>query len=401
MHHHALTDVGCRRNQNEDAYLCDPDHGLFVVADGVGGRAAGEVASQIVVDTFAESAPHLHEALRSYLARPTLEKRNEVLEAVDATCQLASRRVYEAGERRELRGMTTTVAAILVGGGWAFVAHVGDSRVWLLRSGSLSQLTEDHSMVNELVRNAQLTPEEAAMSRYRSVITRAVGLHPTVQPDTLAIELWPGDRLILNSDGLSDVVSPEDIARLGSIDDVDEATHRLLTEALDAEAPDNVTVVLVEPEPSPKAALAIARAQAMDDLFLFRGLPFHARLRVSRICDEQFFAPGDVVVSQSDVGLAMYVVVQGELSVSRGGVELARIGPGDHFGEIALADSLPRSATVTALTFGSLIIIHQASLVSFTRRDPELGTEILWRLLRTLAGRLRETNARLTSGGIL
>jgi len=364
----------------------------------VGGRTAGEVASQIATDTFAEAAPHLHAALRTFLADPGLSTRNGVLEALDAICQLASRRVYETAERRDLQGMTTTLAVVLVGGGWAFVAHVGDSRVWLLRGGSLSQLTEDHSMVNELVRNAQLTPEEAAISRYRSVITRAIGLHPTVQPDALAVELLPGDRLILNTDGLSDVVAPEDIARLGSLEDVDDAVNLLLAEALDCEAPDNVTVVLVEPEPSPQAALAIARAQTMDDLFLFRGLPFHARLRVSRICDEQFFTPGQVVVAQSDPGLAMYVVIEGRLSVARGGVELAELGPGDHFGEIALADNLPRSATVTALTFGSLIIIHQSSLVEFTRRDPDLGTEILWRLLRTLAGRLRETNARLTSG---
>ncbi|MBN1335826.1 MAG: protein phosphatase 2C domain-containing protein [Deltaproteobacteria bacterium] len=400
MNHHALTDVGCRRDQNEDSYFCDPSHGLFLVADGVGGRAAGEVASQIATDTFAEAGPHLHATLGTFLDNPSLARRNEVLESLDAVFQLASRRVYEAAERRDLRGMTTTLAVVLVGGGWAFVAHVGDSRVWLLRDGSLSQLTEDHTMVNELVRNAQLTREEAAHTTYRNVITRAVGLHPTVQPDTLAVELWPGDRLLLNSDGLSDVVSKEDLARLGSLEDIEEATGRLLAEALDAEAPDNVTIVLVEPEPSPKSALAIARAQAMDELFLFRGLPFHARLRVSRICDEQFFAPDEVVVSQSDPGLAMYVVIQGELLVSRGGVELARLGPGDHFGEIALADGLPRSATVTGLTFGSLIIIHQANLVEFTRREPELGNEILWRLLQALAGRLRETNARLTSGGL-
>ncbi len=390
---HAVTDVGCSRPHNEDAFLRDPEHGVFVVADGVGGRAAGEVASAITVETFSQAAAMLQEAVLHYAENPTLANRNYALEALDETCQQASRRVFEAAEARNLRGMTTTVVVAAVGGGWAFVAHVGDSRAYLLRDGEVRQLSEDHSMVNELVRSGQMTLEEAQRSRYRNVITRAVGLHPTVQPDLLAIEMLPGDRILLNTDGLSDVVTDEVIARLGSKPDIREATESLLEEALGNGAPDNVTHVLLEPEASPQAGAAIARAQIMEDLFLFRDLPFHARLRVSRICDELFFTPGQVILSQSAPGNTMYVVVQGEVAVSRDGVELARLGPGEHFGEIALADQQPRSATVTGVAFGSLITIGQTQVLEFCRREPELGNQILWKLLRTLARRLRETNA--------
>ncbi len=395
--YHACTDVGCSRQQNEDAYLRDPDNGVFVVADGVGGRAAGEVASAITIETFAQAAPMLQEAVLHYADKPTLANRNFALEALDETCQQASHRVFEAAEARNLRGMTTTVVATVVGGGWAFVAHVGDSRAYLLRDGEVRLLTEDHSMVNELVRSGQMTLEDAQRSRYRNVITRAVGLHPTVQPDLLAVEMLPGDRILLSSDGLTDVVPSEKLARFGHMDDIRAATEAMLADALQRGAPDNVTLILLEPEASPQAGAAIARAQIMEDLFLFKDLPFHARLRVSRICDELFFTPGQVILSQSEPGKTMYVVVQGEVAVSRDGVELAKLGPGEHFGEIALADQLPRSATVTGNAYGSLITIDQEHVVEFCRREPELGIQLLWKLLSTLAQRMRETNALVTA----
>lgn len=394
---YARTDVGCRRKHNEDAYLCDNEHGVFVVADGVGGRAAGEVAAATTTETFEQAAPMVHEAVMAYSMRPNLETRNMVLEALDEICQQASRRVFETAETRNHRGMTTTVVAVAVGGGTAFVAHVGDSRVYLVRNGEARQITEDHSMVNELVRTGQMSLADARRSRYRNVITRAIGLHPTVQPDLFSVEVLPGDRILLNSDGLSDVVPHELIGRLTALDDMEEGVESLLDESLNRGAPDNVTLILLEPEASAQAEAAIARARIMERLFLFEDLPFHARLRVSRICDEVFFTPDQVIINQSEMGQAMYVVVQGEVAVSHDGYDLATLGPGDHFGEIALADQKPRSATVKGKSFGSLITIHQDHLMEFCRREPELGNQILWKLLRTVGQRLRETNRLLST----
>lgn len=393
---HARTDVGCRRKQNEDAYLCDPQNGLFVVADGVGGRAAGELASALTVETFQKSAATIQEAILNYTNRPNLETRNLVLEVLDETCQQASRRVFEEAELQGHRGMTTTLVAVAVGGGLAFVSHVGDSRAFLIRESEARQLTEDHSMVNELVRTGQMTAEEARKSRYRNVITRAIGLHPTVQPDLFTVEVLPGDRILLNSDGLTDVVPLDLLGTLSASPEMGEGADGLIEEALNRGAPDNVTLILIEPEASAQAEAAIARARIMEHLFLFEDLPFHARLRVSRICDEVFFTPDQVILQQDEAGQALYVVVQGEVVVTSGDVELARLGPGQHFGEQALVDQRPRSATVKGLKFGSLIAIHQDQLVDFCRREPELGNQLLWRLLRTLSARLRETNARLS-----
>ena len=391
----AESDPGKRRDNNEDAHLTDPENGLFVVADGVGGRACGEIASAMTIETFRQAAKALRNTVLRYAQNPGRNTRNSVLEALDEVCQQASRRVYEEAESEGRRGMTTTVVGVVVGGGSVFLAHVGDSRAYLLREGELLQLSDDHSMVNELVRSGQMTYEEAKRSRYRNVITRAIGLHPTVQPDVAAIEILPGDRIVLCSDGLSDPVKPQQLAQLLSRGTPAQAVQGLIQGALDAGGPDNVTVIVIDPDASPQAEAAAARAEIMERLFLFEDLPFHARARVGRMVNEMFVTPGQTVVDQGAMDRVMYVVVQGSLIATRDGVKLAEFGPGDHFGELALVDAQPRSATVTATGFGSLISIDRAALDEFSQREPELGIRILWKLLGTVAQRLRETNTKV------
>lgn len=396
IRHAALTHPGKRRSQNEDALLTLAEHGLFVVADGVGGRTAGEVASALAIETFQEAGPKLSAAVKRYGEKMDWSSRNEVLEALDETCQRASDRVYNEAERTNRRGMTTTIVVALVGGGAAFLAHVGDSRAWLVRDGLIRQLTEDHSMVNELVRSGQMTYDEAKKSRYKSVITRAIGLYPSVNTDLMSIEILPGDRLLLNTDGLSDPVSTPLIEELTGQDEVETAAQKLIEAALDGGGPDNVTVVLVDPEATPQTEAARARAQVMQDLFIFHGLPFHARLRVSRICRELFFIPGQVLMEEGSEGDAMYVIVQGEVAVTFGDQQLATLKAGEHFGELGLLEANHRSATVTGASFGSAIVILRKELQDFCQREPALGNEMLWRLLATLGGRLREANALAT-----
>ncbi len=374
--------------------LADVDNGVFVVADGVGGRAAGEVASSITIETFQEAAPSLKEAVASYAAHPEWSTRNAVLELLDSVCQTASRRVFDEAESKGRRGMTTTLVAALVGGGSAFLAHVGDSRAFLIRDGLIRQLTEDHSMVNELVRSGQMSREQALRSRYRNVITRAVGLYPTVQADLMSLEVLPGDRVLLSSDGLTDMVEQPRIEAISAENDLETAGRTLISEALEQGGHDNVTIVMVEPEATPLTEAARARARIMETLFLFEGMPFHVRLRVSRICEELFFTPGQMLVREGEQGDSMFVIVQGSVKVFREGVELARLGIGEHFGELALIEPVvARTATVEGAAFGSAIVIRRKLLNEFAQREPEVGSQILWRLLATLGERLRETNA--------
>jgi len=389
---HAETNVGKVRSQNEDAVFTDGENGVFVVADGVGGRAAGEVASALTVQTVERMAPELRKHLDAYADKPDWEHRNAMLSALEAVVQEASKIVYEEAERLSKRGMTTTIVLMAVHGGTAFLAHVGDSRAYLIRDGLIQQLTEDHSMVNELIRAGQMTPADAETSKYRNVITRAVGLHPNVQVDVMSIDILPGDRVLLCSDGLSDPVPLQKLEFLGCRDDVGTATSNLLNAALNAGAPDNVTVAVVEPDATPQAEAARARAQIMETLFLFRDLPFHARLRVARICEARTIEPNEVVAVQDEPGNAMYIMVQGQVDVTRNGKMLAQLGTGQHFGEMSLLDEQPRSATVTATGPGSVMIIRREALLDLCKREPGLGNEVLLSLATSLARRLRNTN---------
>lgn len=394
---HARTDVGLRRKHNEDSLLAADAFGVFVVADGVGGRKAGELASAITVNTFQTFAPRIKAAVDAFAANNDRDTRNAVLATLDQAANAASKRVYEAANATGRQGMTTTLVACAIGGGAAFVCHVGDSRCYLVRNGQLRQLTEDHSMINELIRTGALDPAEAEKSQYRNVITRAVGLYPSVKCDTLFVELIENDRLLLCTDGLTDMVEPPNMLRLLTQPNVNQAVDGLIASALEGGGKDNVTAIVIEPEATLEAETVTARARVMENLFLFEDLPYQARLRVARIVSERFVTPGELVVRRGDVGDVMYVVIQGEMSVQVEGRELAVLHEGDHFGELALVDDQPRSADTVAKGFGHLMAIERNALREFCLMEPALGNLMLWKLIATLGQRLRATNQQLVT----
>ncbi|MET1009382.1 MAG: Stp1/IreP family PP2C-type Ser/Thr phosphatase [Gaiellaceae bacterium] len=227
------THPGKVRRRNEDSYVLDPP--LFAVADGMGGAQAGEVASRLTAAAFRE----FHEADRL----PPDER-------LQAIIQEANRRIYDrAHADSDFSGMGTTVTAALLTGGRVTIGHVGDSRAYRIRNGELEQLTDDHSLVGDLMRSGRLTPEEADAHPQRSVITRALGTDPDVDVDTLAIEGEPGDLFLLCSDGLTTMVADDDI--LGILDaapTLDDAARALVRAANTGGGEDNVTVVLFRVE---------------------------------------------------------------------------------------------------------------------------------------------------------
>jgi protein phosphatase len=227
------TDAGRKRRRNEDTFVLEPP--LFAVADGMGGAQAGEVASRLAAAAFRE----FHEA--DELAPP---------ERVSAIVQEANRRIYDrARSDAEVSGMGTTVTAALVRSGQVTIGHVGDSRAYRLRGGRLEQLTEDHSLVADLMRSGRLTPEEAEAHPQRSVITRALGTDPEVDVDTMVVEASPGDVFLLCSDGLTTMVSDEDIVELiARSKSLEQAARALVKAANRSGGEDNITVVLFEVE---------------------------------------------------------------------------------------------------------------------------------------------------------
>jgi protein phosphatase len=225
-----LTQTGNVRRSNEDSFLLRSP--LFMVADGMGGALAGELASRMCAEAFAEL--------------DLIEHQGE--EALRETIGIANRRIWDRSRTdAETSGMGTTVTAALVGdGGVVSFAHVGDSRAYLLRDGALQRLSEDHSLVHELVRQGQLSEVEAEQHPQRSVITRALGTDEEVQIDTFSLQSKPGDVLLLCTDGLNTMVSEADIAAaLGSETGAADVARRLVRAALKAGGEDNVTAVVV------------------------------------------------------------------------------------------------------------------------------------------------------------
>lgn len=221
--------VGLVRSGNEDAYLVAPP--LFAVADGLGGHQAGEIASSIAIDTLLESAP-----------------RNADAKALGRAVRQANAGVIQAAESgRGRAGMGTTLTAAMLDGNRIAVAHVGDSRAYLLHYGTLQQLSQDHSMVADLVRQGQLTAEESRYHPNRSVITRALGSDPNMIVDTFEVEAAPGDRLLLATDGLTSMVTDQEIERvLATERSAREVVDALITKALGGGGHDNITAVVVD-----------------------------------------------------------------------------------------------------------------------------------------------------------
>jgi CRP-like cAMP-binding protein len=193
------------------------------------------------------------------------------------------------------------------------------------------------------------------------------------------------------------MVEPKKLQDLVGTPDLTKGSDLLIQAALDGGGRDNVTVVLIDPEATQEAEAVAARARVMESLFLFEDLPYQARLRVGRIMSELYLMPGQPVMRQGEAGNTMYVVVQGEVGVVVDGKEVAVLGEGEHFGEIALVDNQPRSASVVARGFGMLLAIDRDALREFCMMEPALGNMMLWKLLATLSERLRRANAQLVS----
>ena len=242
-----LTHVGRQRQHNEDSFLVADQAKLFLVADGMGGHAAGEIASRIAVDSISEFILHTKEdegtwphAYDDTFRRST----NRLMAAV----RLANTRVLEAMRKdARLRGMGTTVVAVLGDDNVISVAHVGDSRADLIRNGEMSRLTNDHSWVFEQVQAGMLTEAEAEKHPLRNVITRALGGALSVNPDASEVETRPGDVYLLCSDGLTGMVPEDEILRLVTeSEDLDEACQLLIDTANERGGLDNVTAILVK-----------------------------------------------------------------------------------------------------------------------------------------------------------
>jgi serine/threonine protein phosphatase PrpC len=247
----AVTDVGRKRTINEDAFFRDDEMGFYVVADGVGGHNKGEIASRETIDYL---------KMWVYGARRDLDRLVEHLEGGDSDAAWEIRRLLESGMQSacymvfgmaeldpEKRGMSTTCSALLVRGGYAFAAHVGDSRVYRVRRKQCLQMTEDHTLINYKLKHGLITKEEAERATGKNVITRAVGHKDYVQVDTADVDVAPEDRFVMCTDGLHGYLKDDDeIVELCGDDELDAGAHAAVALANQRGGRDNITVLVIE-----------------------------------------------------------------------------------------------------------------------------------------------------------
>ena len=387
--------VGQRRRENEDRYLVDNDLGLYIVCDGMGGHAKGEVAAQLAIDTAAQHLrDHRDEIATLAVDGDTGQLEALVRAAVDASC----RAVYLMGSQLpENSGMGCTLTLLLCAEHTAVMGHVGDSRLYLLRSDEISLMSQDHTYAAEMLRTGQFPPDEALMKRFKHVLSRAIGTQEFVQVDTLAFDFLPGDRLLLCSDGLSEYTTDNDwlAAQLAS-DEFDGIPDALVAHANAQGGKDNISAVVlrVAIDPAHQDAMLLLRTDiqvkldALTGMFLFEDLSLAQITRVLDASQAQVWEQGRTLAAEGDPIADLIIVLDGELALSRGGTRLTTVGAGEHIGATSLARPRRARATLIATRKTRVLRLERQAFRDLCQARPWLGVALLERLVTHLGDSL-------------
>ena len=407
----AATDVGRQRSHNEDNFLIDRKLRLFIVADGMGGHAAGEIASSITVHEIRDAISTNRDLVERFKESGDSSQGMEILQALEHAIQSACSTVHQrATEETDKRGMGTTVSVLLIAGPPSkprgFIAHVGDSRIYLVRQGQCHQLTEDHSLMNELIRRGKVSAEEfdnSPYKQYKNAVTRAVGIYPSVEVDTFDLDILPGDRFLLCSDGMSAYLDEPQLPSLLDAEDVADIPAQLIEIANEGGGHDNITTVVVRVgeeatdevgEHAEEVALTI---EVLKGMKMFRYLSYKELVRFTNITRAFEVEPGATVIRAGEEGNAMYVVLSGRVELHHDdGVVVAKLDRGQHFGEMSLVDRTRRSLTATALEPSRVIEIRRDEFYEVIKKEPALSVKVLWAFLQVMAERLRKTTSELS-----
>ena len=406
----AATDIGRTRTHNEDNFLIDKKLRLFLVADGMGGHAAGEVASSIAVHEIRDAIFNNRDLIDRYRVDHPGVQSYEILQVLEHAVQAACGAVHARAQvEQDKRGMGTTATVLLIAGAGdhlrGFIAHVGDSRVYLARQNQCHILTEDHSLMNELVRRGKLNREQIESSpykQYKNAVTRAVGVYSSVEVDTFDFDILPGDRFMLCSDGMYAYIDEEALPKQLAEGEVKEVTKKLVDSANAGGGHDNITAVVIRigetssTELAPRTTDVSLKLEVLKGMQMFRYLSYKELVRVSNIADLIELKTDQVIFSAGQPGDSMYVVLSGSVRLTKAEKIVAELGKGMHFGEMALVDRSVRSLTATAAEGTRLVVITRKDFYDIIKREPASAVKMLWSFVQVLGQRLRKTTNDLS-----
>lgn len=390
------SDVGRVRTQNEDSFVVDDALGLYAVSDGMGGHAGGEVASRTAIEAVVAYVKAHHDELDAIEDATAIKK--ALADIAETAVSQAARLVYDlATSPKGQSGMGCTLTVMLLWEGHGAMAHVGDSRLYQLRGSRVSQLSHDHTMIAEMVRNGVLTAEAGEKSPFAHVLSRAVGTQPAVEVDTLMFEAVAGDRYVLCSDGLSNHLEDAEALAAEIGHDLDDAARDAAADALVAIAnegggDDNITVVIVSvdgdvPEPE-RMTIVESRFDALRSMFMFEDLDRAMIARVMQMCRVDMHEEDDVVVEVGEDTQELLVVVGGRYELSDAEGVIGELGPGEYAGATTLIKARPSRARLRALEASRLLRLTGDAFTRLIRKRPWLGIYLLERLGNKLSNDL-------------
>jgi protein phosphatase len=381
----------------------DPERGIFVVADGVGGSAGGEIASGRLVQHIEESAEDLAEAVRA--GNPIFDRdhRERVFSVLLDRIQQANAIIYEEGKEVDpMRPPATTCDVVLLSGQAAFIAHVGDSRVYLLRGSEIFRITEDHTFAEQL--RQEEVGDVDMLERYRNVLTRSVGGRPQVDVDALFIDLQPGDHILMCSDGLTDYLSGAELLDFAQNKRGPGLLDELVSEAKQRGGKDNITVLLVEIEAVAEDTIrdtasfdTLKQVDILGNIALFENLGVRDLLKIMRIVYEVSYTDGQVIDQPVGEDRCMFIVAEGAVELVVDDTVIAQLEKGQHFGELALVSD-ERQTMARAVGETLLLAVPARRFRGIVSEDPAVGNTLLWNLLEAAARQIRKMGDEIANG---
>lgn len=396
----SLRDVGKVRKNNEDFVRIDNELQAFCIADGVGGEAAGEVASQMACDGVIEELKLRRDEIRRFTQDSTPESRQNILKILQESVERTCAKIYkDAQSNFKHAGMSSTLEVALLARNYVLTAHVGDSRIYLIRGNSVHALTEDHKVGVQMVKQGVWTLDQAKRSSYSNTLTRAMGGQEFVEVDVGQIELMPHDRFLMCTDGLYDGIADDEILKLNQRTvSLKQSLQALQSRAYDRGARDNLSGILFEcttDESSVQGEVdAESKLKTLKHVHLFRYLNYAELNKVLGMTRAIRVASRGVLIREGDQGKEMFVILSGSVLVQKGGKEVAVLSAGQMVGEMSIIDQAPRSATVIALESTEVLAMSRESFVAFMRKESQISVKVLWAMAVELNQNLRKTTEK-------
>jgi len=390
------TDVGRVRKVNEDSFLLAPDHGFVAVADGMGGYQRGDVAAQLACNVIKEALTAHKHVVDLYRRAPSEASQSAVRTMMDTAMQRACKEVHEAAIAMTGKGgrMGTTMDIVMQAGNTAFISHVGDGRIFLLRGGEIHQLTQDHTLAAQ--QEAEGVP--VADITGKNVITRALGVFPNVLVDAMAFDLNVGDRILICSDGLYRYIDEDELMTEVPKAGVAETVDRLISMANQRGGRDNISVVVIEAEGDVghvDESTTVRRMEVLRNVGLFQFCTYRELMKVCQMAESRNVPAGAVLFDEGDHGRECFIIEEGQIVIRKRGQVLGELKPGDYFGEMSFIDVPRRSASAVVTRDAKLLVLRRNQFLQLLKQDSELAAKLMWQLLQKLSRLVRVTNRQL------